>query len=192
MTLRNLWRLCPLLTALLLCAFEVTAQRPTPASINSYASQIDRFARQHRARVFANIFSESEDEQANWREFKNAKDLENSGVAFAEQADVWLQGTNPVRASITIATTSGDWVQDIDYYFREDGTIAKIRSQLNTFHGNVSVIKEKYFDTTGTLLRTTTRVLDLKSRKRSRSRDYMDQEIPFYRRAQELPFYKLL
>ena len=195
MRLQSFWRLCLFVTCVLaanaVCSSEVFAQRPTVASINSYASQVDKFAKPRRDRLFANVVSETEEED-NWREFKNAKELEKSEVSYDEQANVWLKAGKALLAKFTLTSASGDWVQYLSYYFRDDGTLAKIHSQLNTFHGNVSVIKEKYFDTGGKVLRNTTRILDLKTRKPTKARDFMDQEITLYRRAQDLPFYTLL
>jgi hypothetical protein len=169
---------------------RVSAQKPTAASINSYVDQVNRFVRSHRGRIFANTASE-DSEQDNWREFKSVAQLKKSESAF-EQAHVWLRAKSPVTARFALTSPSGDWFQYVYYYFREDGSLAKIQSELNTFHGNLTVITNRIYDVDGKLLQVRTKYLDLKSHKPTRSRDFMDQEIPLYVKARDLPFYNLL
>jgi hypothetical protein len=178
------------LSVILLSLFPTFAQRPAIAAISSYTTQVDKFIGHHRGRVFANAVTE--DEQDNWREFKGVGELERSETAYDERANVWLKSKNPVAARFALTSPSGDWIHYLYYYFRADGTLAKIQSRLNTFHGNVTVIRDKFYDAEGKLLRTTTRYLDLHSQKPIRPRDFMDDEIPVYQRTQDLPFYKLL
>jgi hypothetical protein len=83
----------------------------------------------------------------------------------------------------------------VSYYFREDGTLAKIHSQLNTFAsaiGGISVVRDKFCDASGKVLHTTTRYLDLQSQKPRKRSDFMDQPIAVYKAVGELPFAKLL
>lgn len=170
---------------------QVAAQKAALASINSYAQQIDQYIKRHPKRIFANVVSET-DEADHWREFKTVAKLENSETAFDESAHVWQKAGKVVAVQFTFSSQSGDWVQYVNYYFRADGTLAKLHSRLNTFHGNLSVIRDKFYDAGGRLLQTSTRYLDLKSQKPTKSRDFMDAEIPLYLKARELPFYKLL
>lgn len=170
---------------------QVAAQRPNLVSIDSYAQQIDRYVKRHPKRIFANVVSET-DEADHWREFKTVAKLENSETMFDERAQVWQKAGKVVAVQFTFSSQSGDWVHYVNYYFRADGTIAKIHARLNTFHGNLSVIRDKFYDAGGRLLQTSTRYLDLNSQKPTKSRDFMDAEIPLYLKARELPFYKLL
>jgi hypothetical protein len=179
------------LAASAMCSTQVAAQRPAVVSINSFANEVDRFIKHHPKRIFANA-SEAEDEADNWREFKTAAEVENGETAFDESAYVWQKTGKVVAASFTFTSQSGDWAQYVNYYFREDGTLAKIRVHLNTFHGNLSVIREKFYDGSGKLLRTSTRYLNLRSQKPTKSRDFMDEPIPLYLKARDLPFFKLL
>ncbi len=83
----------------------------------------------------------------------------------------------------------------MNYYFRKDGTLAKIHAQLNTFSasdGGMSVVRDKFYAAGGRLLHTSTRYLDLKSQKPRKRGDFMDQPIPDYHTVRNLPFTKLL
>lgn len=183
--------LAGVVSASVFCSTQAAAQKPTLVSINSYVRQVDQFIKRHPRRVFANA-SEAEDEADHWREFKTVAEVESGETTFDETAYVWEKTGKLVAANFTFTSQSGDWAHYVTCYFREDGTLAKIHAQLNTFHGNLSVIREKFYDGRGKLLHTSARYLDLKSQKPTRSRDFMDQEIPLYLRARDLPFYKLL
>jgi hypothetical protein len=180
-----------MLAANAICSTQAAAQKPALVSINSYANQVDRFSKRNPKRVFANV-TKPENEADNWREFKTAAELENGEATFDESAFVWQKMGKVVAANFTFTSQSGDWAQYVNYYFREDGTLAKIHQRLNTFYGNLSVIREKFYDTRGRLLRTSTRYLNLRSQKPAKSRDFMDEPIPLYLRTRDLPFYKLL
>lgn len=171
---------------------RVAAQGPTLASIHSYANQVDRFSKRHPKRIFANVASDTESEEDHWREFKSAAKLESGDASFDESAHVWQKTGKVVAASFTFTSQSGDWAHYVTYYFREDGTLAKVHAALNTFHGNLSVIREKFYDGRGRLLHTSTKYLNLHSQKPTKSRDFMDEPIRLYLKARDLPFYKLL
>jgi len=189
-------RLFPLIAVALLAnalrSTQVAAQRPTLVSINSYAKRVDQFVKCHPQRVFANLMSEKKSEPDRWREFKSAGELESAEATLDESAYAWQKAGKVVAANFTLTSQSGDWVQYIIYYFREDGTLAKIHAQLNTFYGNLSVIREKFYDAGGRLLHRSSKYLDLHSQRPTKSRDFVDKPVPLYLRTRDLPFYKFL
>ncbi|HKC62199.1 MAG TPA: hypothetical protein VKB86_01115, partial [Pyrinomonadaceae bacterium] len=90
---------------------------------------------------------------------------------------------------------SRDWAQFVMYYFREDGTLAKIDSRLNTFYGNLTIKRIQYYDANGKPLKSSVQYFDLQTQKRKRnvrSGDFMDQPAPVYPKVSSLPFYNLL
>jgi len=194
------------LGSLLFLAALATAQdqKPTPpprppqttelAAIGSYAKAIDQFTRRNpgKGRFFGNVAG-AEDEQDKWRAFKSAKQMAKADPY--ESASVWLKDGKVVAADFSFTSPSGDWYHFVNYYFRADGTLAKIHAQLNTFaaaDGGLSVVRDEFYDSRGKLLRTSTRYLDLKSQKPRKRADFMDQPIPAYQTVRDLPFYKLL
>jgi hypothetical protein len=191
---------------ILLC-FSVVAvgqdQKPAPpktelAAIASYARTIDQFIKRNpkRARIFGNVAG-VEDDADKWREFKSAKQMERAdeGDNLSESAYVWFKDGRLVAAKFTFTSPSGDWAHYVNYYFRADGTLAKIHAQLNTFSsadGGLSVVREKVYGATGKLLHTSTRYLDLKSQRPRKRADFMNQPIPDYKSVRALPFAKLI
>ena len=67
------------------------------------------------------------------------------------------------RVDFTFQTESGDWFLSASYYFRADGTIAEKRERLNTFYGNMSVLRGTTFDSLVKTLRQEQKYLDLKT-----------------------------
>lgn len=97
-------------------------------------------------------------------------------------------------ANFTFSSPSGDWAHYIYHYFREDGTVAKVEAQLNTFYGNMTVLRRFYFNPKGSLLRKTTKYRDLETQKpkKSEEQDFYDDEVKIFKKANKLPFAVLL
>ena len=139
------------------------------------------------------IIPGEEDKPDKWAEFKTVRQEVQANLE--DSAHVWLRDGKVVAARFSFTSSSGDWYHYVDYYFRADGTLAKIHAQLNTFagpDGGISVVRDKFYSSSGKLLHTATRYLDLKSQKPRKRGEFMDQPIPDYKTVRDLPFYKLL
>ena len=82
---------------------------------------------------------------------------------------MWTKQGKVIAAKFNFTSPSGDWNHFINYYFRENGSLAKIDAQLNTFEGNVSVVRQRYYNSNWTL--------DLINSNVSRPRNTQAQEI---------------
>ena len=183
---------------LILGFFEgsVVAQTRTAqlAEINSYVAEVDRFIKGNTKwrRMFGDVTTE-DDNKPKWREFKTKREFDKLAGDPDESAYVWTRAGKAIAAAFTFTSQSGDWVHGIMYYFREDGTLAKLEARLNTFHGNVSVFRNQYFDKSGVRISSSERVLDLYTKKPAKkSVDYFDQPVTVFQKRTDLPFYKLL
>ena len=184
---------------LLSCAMLVAAQdRKAPSSraselvsIRAYARQIDQFVKlnQNRKRVFGDVG----DNQENWREFKGkAAKGETDPDDLDEVAHVWARQGKVVAVGFTFQSESRDWYHFVTYYFREDGTLAKIHSRLNTFYGSVTAIRDQYYGSNGRVLKSTARFLDIQTQKPKKNPNFQDEPTPVYLNVRKLPFFKLL
>ncbi|HEX8775582.1 MAG TPA: hypothetical protein VF735_18575 [Pyrinomonadaceae bacterium] len=177
-------------------AAAVQAQNPTNvAAIEAYARQLDAYAKRNArgGRLFADT-SGADGSAARWTEFRSKRALEKVDEAYSV-ATVWTQPTGDVLlADLSLSSPSGDWVQYANYYYRADGTLAKTRSELRTFMGDLIVIRDRFYDTRGKLLQEKTRYLDLKTRKPKKVEAGGFQDIPLelYARTTDLPFHSLL
>ena len=179
--------------SVLLAAITANAQAPktSPLSeINTYVATIDRFIKLNPSgRYFGDL---SQEEKSNWKQFKTKKQLDDSEEIY-EKALVWTRTGKVVCVTFTLSSPSGDWAHFVTYYFRTDGSLAKIHAELNTFYGEVSIIRDRFYDLSGQQLNATQKILDLKTRKPKKpTGDFMDQEILLYKNVSELPFSKLL
>lgn len=159
-------------------------------------------------RVFADTSEKvgSRSGEGSWREFPSPDALKGVGEDGAPntQAFVWRFADGVVFVQLFFQSGSGDWAHFADHCFRPDGTLARVESTLNTFNaglldeefekgneGGVSRIRTKYFGQDGRLLRKTSRLLDLATRKPIK-RSFMDQDDIIYKAMSTLPFYRLL
>jgi len=177
---------------LLFVCITASAQTPKPnvAEINTYTTSIDRFMKVNKTpHYFGDV---SLEEKSNWKQFKTRKLIDNAEEVY-EKAVVWSRTGKIVGVILTLSSPSGDWAHYVTYYFRADGSLAKIHAELNTFYGEVSIIRDRFYDSGGQLLHSTQKILDLQTRKPKKpTGDFMDQEILVYKKVSELPFSKLL
>jgi hypothetical protein len=165
------------------------------ARIKAYSRELDDYSKRNQKlhRVFGDVSSE-EEPKSRWREFKSEK--ERDDAATGDRANVWAQDGAVVLACYTFQSASGDWAHYVNYYFREDGSLAKIHAQLNTFYGNMTVIRERFYDSKGKLLSSSQQFLDMETQKKKKpgedGQEFIDEPITAYRTVKALPFYTLL
>ena len=170
-----------------LSASAQTTTAPTPSAdavseIKTYTAELNRYT---KARKFRTFFYP--DLKGGWGELKGKSTQQLNG-----SCDVWTRDGNVVLAFFGFTSDAGDWYHFIKYYFRADGTLAKIEARLNTFYGSVSVLRDRYYDTNGKLLKSTRRYLDIRTQKPVKKANFEDEPIPMYRKVTDLPFHKLL
>jgi hypothetical protein len=165
------------------------------AEIETYVKELDSYVKSNEksARIFADVSSGTSNEQAKWREFKTEQEREkaDTGDNLNENAYVWARDGKVIGANFTFQSPSRDWVNYTMYYFRSDGTLAKSDSTLNTFAGDITVIRQDYYNSNGKLLKGTTHCKDLKTQKFKACGNFQDSPAPLYKTVSELPFYRL-
>jgi len=192
-----------LLAALCILSIGVPGQalaqhKSQVASIDAFVAEINQLISQNRksARIFADI-SGTDENTNQWREFRNEDEMEKArtGDNLNTIAFVWTRAGKGSGMSFTFTSPSGDWAHLMTYYFRDDGSLAKIHAQLNSFYGDLSIIRTLYFNNRGVLLKNTRSYVDLKTRKPTKPGkpgEFFDHSIPMYRKVQDLPFHQLL
>ncbi len=93
-------------------------------------------------------------------------------------------------ATFTFQSPSRDWAQFATYFYRTNGTLAKVKSQLNTFYGNATAKRNYYFDSKGKVLKQDVKYFDLKTQKpvTIREREFIDEKVKFFKNTNILPF----
>ncbi len=188
-----------------ICAFSFqrsAAQANKTAEIkriDSYVKTLDAFVKRNKRPqlIFADTSDYNENNKPKWRKFASEKTLEK----FRETAETytiaynWRRNGKLVQSNFTLFSPSGDWAQYDYYYFRADGTIAKIASELRTFYGDLIVLRNLYFDGKGRLLRQTIRYRDLNTKKpvkKPKDEDYQSTDVKIFKTVRQMPFAKLL
>jgi|GEM_PF-1339171 len=166
------------------------------AKIKAYCQELDDYAKRNPklGRLFADVSSGMKGEKSRWREFKSEGERERADTGN-DLANVWAKDGATVSVYFTFQSPSGDWAHYVNYYFRDDGSLAKTRAQLNTFYGNMTVIRERFYDLKGRLLSSSQQFLDLETKKKKKpgvDGEFIDEPIPVYRTVKALPFYTLL
>jgi hypothetical protein len=175
--------------------FAQTGKTKEIKQINSYVKKLSNFVERNpkKLEIYANI---SETKKPKWKKFESKKSLQKH--SWDESAYVFRQNGKVVVTNSTFTSESGDWVKYVYHFFRQDGTLAKIESQFNTFHGNFSLIKDIYFDRKGNVLKKTEKYLDLTTRKRKKPTkdDILNNgdnlKDFYYKKSGKLPFILLL
>jgi hypothetical protein len=184
----------------LIVAQTPSAAKPTTsevAAIDAYCKVLDDF--KNNKRNHAHILGGEADETdvLKWKEFKSRGEREKT--FFEDTADVWMKDGKLVVAELYSETNSGDWSQLVQYYFRDDGTLAKMRTTFAGFmvfseHGGGRIVQERIYSSKGKLLQKRLHCFELERKHRPLkcSGDYSKYDGTYYRRAQNLPFYGLL
>jgi len=169
------------------------------SAIGAYCGQIEK-EQNARARdhFYGRIDRDEEDVGAPlpiWREYKSDQDLDTDkgeNIGFSA-ALVWTRSGRVIAANLTTQVGSGDWVLYATYCFRADGSLARIQSTLDTFHGHVTAEREWLFSSNGKQLQSAESFKDLKSQVPKKPDDsYFDVPTPVYLRDSKLPFASLL
>lgn len=174
------------------------AQIENVAQIDKYVKKISSLTKKTKQRIFADIASDGK--KANWKEFKTEKMREkaDTGDNLNENAVVWIKAEKISAATFTFQSPSRDWAQFATYYFRPNGTLAKIESNLNTFYGSVTAKLNYYYDSKGKIIKQTASYFDLQSqkpidlKKLKKEREFIDEEVTVLKNTSKLPFIKLI
>src|ERR1700680_717865 len=99
-------------------------------AITSYTKSIDQFTKRNpRKRRIFGIIPGEKDRPDKWAEFKTVRQAVQANLD--DSVYVWRKDGKVVAAEFSFTSSSGDWYHYVSYYFRADGTLAKIHAQLN-------------------------------------------------------------
>jgi hypothetical protein len=162
---------------------DSTAPCEGPNKIDEFAVQTDVQLKRMKASTFAETYSL---QGPIWREVKPEG---RAGTV----ATVYVADGIPAAAFFTIQTLSGDWVLYASYYFRPDGSLAKMHERLNTFRSYTSAVRDTYFGCQGESFGGAAHHLDLKTGKpKQPDGDFIDERAPVFIHARNLPFFTAL
>jgi hypothetical protein len=195
-------RILPTAAVILLLACVSNAQKATqPAKIDAYVRTITSLTTSpENNKIVVADTAVSGQKESKWQKFESEKALEerreqNETYSIAYN---WKKQGKLVASSFTQFSESGDWVQYISYYFRLDGTVAKVEDELRTFYGNYIVNRDFYFDEKGNVIAKKVKYSDLETNKPKKpSKELFEAnserlKSDFFKRADKLPFASLI
>jgi hypothetical protein len=175
---------------------STSAPKGKVAEIEVYTADIDKFVKSSlkTERIFANVASAAKNEPVTWREFSSEDERKkvDTGDNLTESAFVWLRDGKVVGANFTFQGPARDWDNSVMYYFRDNGSLAKSDSKLNTMKGGIVVVRQDYYDSKGILLKGTTHCRDIATQQSKPCGEFSDRPAPLFATTRQLPFYGLL
>ena len=129
-----------------------TAKSADVKNIDAYCKTVDAVRKKRKTPelVFADV-ADMDDDKEKWQSFASEKALDK----FREKTETyaiaynWRKAGKIVASNFTLSSPSGDWVKYVYHYFREDGSLARVESELRTFYGDYRVVRVRYFDHNG-------------------------------------------
>lgn len=193
-------------------ASKKAPRSPEIAKIESYCKGIDQYAKSSPAlmRYFVNS-APGEAAAApgagggeRWYIVKSAEEMSDAERAYAtESISVLMRSGEIVYASIGEPMEHSR--HDNNYYFRSDGTLAKISAGYWSNMEEIHLLRESFYDSSGKLLQATSQCFQIihnpngTNREKSVScgrndmrREIKDNNIAVYKRNSDLPGYALL
>ena len=161
--------------------------------VSRYCKQVDSYVREHPS-AFVNLRRGSgvnNDGDGKWRRWPKARAAE--AVDSNGDARLWRRDGKIVFVTFLLQSGSRDWALYVSNYYRLDGTLAKIESELRTFYGNVSVERDWLYRPDGSLISFKARCFKLPGREPAQLDDnFIDIPVPLYPTVAHLPFQSLL
>lgn len=215
-----------ILSLLILCSLTLSAGAASPTAkaspkaakavtstatvgLQAYVAKIAKAVEsgQLKPRFFVDV-SDGLKQPEQWQEFKQQADIDAvcKGESCFQQAWIYHDKGQLMLAAFTFSSPSGDWVNNVDYYFYLNGKIAKNRSELRRFGALdpkdrkapsflVEVVRSRYYDKSGKVIGADKplvyRVKD-KEKELIEAAEFAEGAWPQFHSAQDLPMAALL
>ena len=187
-----------------LIAASTFAQTAEVGKIDALVKTIDARLKKKKSPelVFADTSDYETDAPEKWEKFASEDALDKHRESTGETYSIaycWRDRGNLAKSNFTLFSPSGDWAKYVFHYFRTDGTLAKAAIDYRTFNEDMILMQDVYFDARGKVIKTTYKVLDLRTHKPKKiTKDIrmatgeMRKETDYYKSVSKLPFAKLL
>ncbi len=139
-----------------------------------------------------------------WTEYPSETALQTAcPKGCFRKASAYFKGPAPVLVSLEFESPTKEWVQNLKYYFREDGTLQKIHSDFRRFGAYeegkgqeqqflVKVIRDRFYDNHGKCIKKSSpRCFNTSNGREVKDAVFKDEPWPLYATVEKLPFYAL-
>lgn len=167
------------------------------AEVEKYCAEVQARTSKREPDFVLGLSSSTDDHKRQWQKYGSTAELkkavESAQVIYDEQVYVWTEEGSVIAANFTLQDGSGDWTLYPDYCFHKNGTTAEISSELRTSFGMMLVLRNWTFDSSGRLLESKEKFLDLDTRSPKKpDEEFVDEKTLLYRKVADLPFLPLL
>jgi hypothetical protein len=172
---------------------NASRSKQSETEVKQYCRGIAALTKPAEALVFADTGKGAEPV---WRQFATESSLNDAlgnSIPPRVVALVWTHDRKVIEANFTFQSESTDWAKYSNHCFRADGSLARIQSTLNTFHGNVTEVSVTEYSKSGKHIKKTVRYFDLNTHRAIKPPAYfLPQNTPVYMRVNDLPFATIL
>ena len=133
-----------LIVVVILVPIAVSAQSKNAVElrkIDALARSIDRAVKVDQGKVIVADVADFDKDKAEWKLFDSENELEKFREKKNETYTIaynWKRSGRVIASNFTLFSSSGDWTKYVLHYFRTDGSVGLVRSELRTFYVNLS------------------------------------------------------
>lgn len=166
---------------------------PEAEAVKKYCESVADFKRENAPLLFADA---SDQPKPAWRRVASERELERLTDALFQHSNTaraWVKDGNIIAVDTTSTTMADDWSLDAEYCYREDGTLAGVRSEYRNGTDDLIVISEQLFGVDGSSVFDNVKALDLRTRRpKKNSANAAELRAPAYARTKDFPWTKLM
>jgi hypothetical protein len=173
---------------LVLCGLHpvLAAQQAGEPVIPAYCSQ----AATKDAQLFAAVPNNTNPAQDHWHKISQAG-LQSADRNGNSTASVSMHRGKVAEVNATFQNQFGDSTLHVAYCYRADGTLARLHSDLKSYHGGMEVVRTMSFDEAGQRRSNEMQSFDLQTgQPKKLPADFWDFPPPIFLHASDLPFAK--
>jgi hypothetical protein len=189
-----LCRLAALLAVLTVATAGSALQQPggtASSGESSYCAEMEKYARAHPQQVldFSAQPQNRDPARDHWLPVNNEDDFRSKARNGDSTAEVIERNGNVVFARFTYQNQFGDSVEHAQYCFRQDGSLAQLDSEFDSYHGNMKIVRGATYSQEGRRLSHFTHSFDLsRGTPKPMPPDFWDLPAPVFLHTRDLPF----
>jgi len=191
-------------------SFASRGKQAEIANIEAYIRMLDRYFKRHPKSTCYYVDAlpegkadESSGSKKEWYAVKNETEMLDAERGYAN-GSIFVLAKDGEIVHAGIGEPAEHSRRENDYYFRADGTLAKILSDYYGTIEEIHIVRESFYDTGGRLLRSTTRCFNVittsrgsreqpaSCKKSEMRRELSDYKLSVYAKSTDLPGYDII
>ncbi len=162
-----------------------------PEEQRRYCAEAAEFAKENPddALYFSAVAQNRDPARDKWHRVPSSEALKSASAEKNSTAVVSIHGNSPQLVDFVFQNQFGDSEEFAQYCYRPDGTLANIHSDLKSYHAGRELVRDIWFDHSGSKLVSDSQAYDLQTHKPAKlPADFWDLLPPEFLRVSDLPF----